>query len=49
MLMTKASNHVNLISMVLGWPCVSLVVDFCRDPNLGFTTKAKACKGAGKI
>jgi hypothetical protein len=43
MLVTKASNHANLASMVLGWPWTSLVVDpllhislFRPSRNLGF-------------
>ncbi len=32
------------------WECVGLFIHIlCRNPSLGFMTKARACKGAGQV
>jgi hypothetical protein len=36
-------NGIHIIGHVSMVPCV--FEHFCRDPNIGLTTKARACKG----
>ncbi len=47
-------NFVNFVTILNAYGSLSTIKEgnnvhqYCRNPSLGFTTKVRACKGAGQ-